>query len=86
MHHLVYRVLDAYGARRLMWASDHTQQLARDRARYPEEVQLVRAALADLPPSDVDAVLGGNACRYLGWPAGVESTALAGRAESERSP
>ncbi len=86
VHHLVRRVLDEYGAQRLMWASDHTQQLARDRARYPEELQLVRAALADLPPSDVDAVLGGNACRYLGWPAGVESTALAGQAESERSP
>lgn len=77
MHGLVRRLHAAYGPRRLLWASDHTQQLARGRARYPEELELVRAALADLPAAELDRVLGGNAAEYLGWPAGAPSTELA---------
>ncbi len=79
VHGLVQRLLAEYGPRRLLWASDHTQQLTRGRARYPQEVELVRAALAGLPAADVDAVLGGNAAELLGWPAGVPSTALPAR-------
>ena len=75
-HGLVRRLLAEYGPGRLLWASDHTQQLARGRARYPEELELVRAALADLPAAELDLVLGGNAAEYVGWPAGFPSTEL----------
>ena len=74
VHGLLRRLVDEYGPGRLLWASDHTQQLARGRARYPEELELVRAALADLPAHELALVLGGNAARYLGWPAGAPST------------
>ena len=79
VHGLVRRVLAEYGPQRLLWASDHTQQLTRGRARYPEEVELVRAALGDLPAAELDAVLGRNAAELLGWPVGVPSTELPAR-------
>ena len=79
VHGLVHRLLREFGPGRLLWASDHTQQLARGRARYPEELALVRAALADLPDRELALVLGGNAARYLGWPAGIPSVDLAAR-------
>ena len=74
VHPLIRRLLGEYGPTRLLWASDHTQQLARGRARYPEELELVRAALADRPAHELALVLGGNAAEYLGWPDGALST------------
>ena len=77
VHGLIRRLLGEFGPGRLLWASDHTQQLARGRARYPQELALVRAALAELPDRELSLVLGGNAAEYLAWPAEIPSTGLA---------
>ncbi len=54
------RLLDLFGAERIVWGSDHPQ--VHDRA-YPELVALVGDALSDLDASTQAAVLGGNAAR-----------------------
>ena len=54
------RLLDLFGAERIVWGSDHPQ--VHDRA-YPELVALVGEALSDLDASTQAAVLGGNAAR-----------------------
>ena len=54
------RLLDLFGAERIVWGSDHPQ--VHDRA-YPELVTLVGDALSDLDASTQAAVLGGNAAR-----------------------
>jgi L-fuconolactonase len=61
---LVERLVDVFGAERLVWGSDYPQ--THDRS-YAELVELGRAACATRTPAEQDAVLGGNALRL--WPA-----------------
>ncbi len=57
---VVSRLLDLFGAERIVWGSDHPQ--VHDRA-YPELVTLVGDALRGLDATTQAAVLGGNAAR-----------------------
>ncbi|MCS6801161.1 MAG: amidohydrolase family protein [Chloroflexota bacterium] len=77
VHDLVRAVIETFGPRRCFFGSDHTQQLARKRATYHEEVDLFRVALPFLSDEDRTWILGRAAADYLGWPPDVPSTALA---------
>lgn len=69
-HPLARHAYETFGPERLMWGTDHTQTLGRGRATYCEEVRLVSEGLGFLSGSEREAILGGNALRYLDWPAG----------------
>ena len=56
----VSRLVDLFGAERIVWGSDHPQ--VHDRA-YPALVTLVTDALSGLDPTTQAAVLGGTAAR-----------------------
>lgn len=60
----IRRIVAAYGAERVMWASDIT---ARPGESYAESVALV-GRLLDASESDVALVFGGTAQRLLRWP------------------
>ena len=59
----VRRLVDAFGADRLMWGSDFCQIQGR---RYAELVALGRSAFDVLPEAERDACLGGTAARLFG--------------------
>jgi L-fuconolactonase len=61
---LMNMLVNAFGARRLVWGSDYPQ--THDRS-YAELVELGRSACARLSETDRDLVMGGNALRL--WPA-----------------
>jgi predicted TIM-barrel fold metal-dependent hydrolase len=77
-HDLIHAAYDAFGPERLLWGTDHTQQLARGRATYQEQVDVFREALDFLSADDRRQILGENAARLYRWPEGVASTALRG--------
>ena len=66
MHDLARRAVEAFGAERLLWGSDHTQTLGRGRASYEEEVRFVAEALDFLSAGEKRSILGENARRFLG--------------------
>ena len=70
--------MEAFGAERLLWGSDHTQTLGRGRASYEEEVRFVAEALDFLSAEEKRSILGENARRFLGL--GEVSPALGGLA------
>jgi L-fuconolactonase len=57
---LVARLVDAFGAARVAWGSDHPQSFE---IPYPDMVQLARDSCDGLGPDDQAAVLGGTAAR-----------------------
>lgn len=59
---VIKRVMDLFGAERMMWGSDITQSPG----RYDEMVALGRDAVARLPASAQDAILNGTAMRIYG--------------------
>jgi L-fuconolactonase len=66
---MIKRVHAAYGPQRLMWGSDQTQQIARDRATYRENLDIIaKDAAAWLPPGDLDWILNGTASKVFNWP------------------
>lgn len=67
-HALARHALEGFGPERLLWGTDHTQTLGRKRATYCEELRLVSEGLGFLTGREREAILGGNALRYLGWP------------------
>ena len=67
-HALARHAYHTFGPERLMWGTDHTQTLGRERATYCEEMRLVSEGLDFLSESEREAMLGGNALRYLRWP------------------
>ncbi|GIW06608.1 MAG: amidohydrolase [Dehalococcoidia bacterium] len=77
VHELLRTVIETFGPRRCFFGTDHTQQLARKKATYQQEVDLFRSALPFLSDEDRSWVLGRAAADYLGWPPGIPSTALA---------
>jgi L-fuconolactonase len=77
-HELIRAVYDAFGPARMLWGTDHTQQLARQRATYREQLDLFRRELDFLTTDDRRLILGENAAALYGWPAGVGSTSLWG--------
>ena len=69
LHELIQRAYHAFGARRLMWASDHTTSAARNKASYLENLNLVRvAALGRASAEDMRWVLGLTLSDWFGWP------------------
>jgi predicted TIM-barrel fold metal-dependent hydrolase len=81
VHDLLRAVIETFGPRRCFFGSDHTQQLARNKASYQQEVDLFRVALPFLSDDDRAWILGRAAADYLGWPEGVPSTAVAEASE-----
>lgn len=67
LHEPLRRIHGAFGAERLMWASDQTTTMARDRGSYAENLALMRDAYAALPASELDMILGGTAARLFPW-------------------
>ncbi|MCY4640203.1 MAG: amidohydrolase family protein [Chloroflexi bacterium] len=69
-HPLARHAYETFGPERLLWGTDHTQTLGRRRATYCEELRLVSEGLDFLSAGEREAILGGNALRYLEWPGG----------------
>jgi predicted TIM-barrel fold metal-dependent hydrolase len=70
LHPLIKRVHAAYGAERLMWASDQTQTMGKARGTYTENADIIRKyAAAYLPAADVQMMMHGTAARVFKWPA-----------------
>ncbi|WP_230293641.1 amidohydrolase [Croceicoccus sp. Ery5] len=67
LHAPLQSVYDAFGAERLMWASDQTTTMARDRGSYLENLMLMRDAYAAVPKGDLDMILGGTVARLFPW-------------------
>ncbi|GIW09754.1 MAG: amidohydrolase [Chloroflexi bacterium] len=66
---LIQRVYAAFGAHRLLWGSDQTQQMARNLCRYSENVDIIRVEAARwMPADDVAWVLGKTAAALFQWP------------------
>ena len=62
MHEIAKRTFSAFGPRRMMWATDFTQSLARNGSMYREELIFWREALsAFLSQDDADWILGKSA-------------------------
>jgi L-fuconolactonase len=59
----LHAIYDAFGPRRILWASD----LSRLHHPYRQCVTHVAESLAWLSGSDREQIMGGNACRLLGW-------------------
>jgi predicted TIM-barrel fold metal-dependent hydrolase len=57
----------AFGAARLMWASDLTTSLKTGAASYSQNLAMIREAFAPLPPSDLDWILGGTVSDWFNW-------------------
>lgn len=68
LHAPLMRVLEAFGANRLMWASDQTTTIARDRGSYFENLDMIRQAFAGLAKDELDQILGGTVARLFRWP------------------
>jgi len=69
LHPLIKRVHAAYGAERLMWASDQTQTMGKNRGTYAQNADIIRKyAAAYLPAADVQMMMHGTATRVFKWP------------------
>ncbi len=69
LHPLIKRVHAAYGAERLMWASDQTQTMGKCRGTYAENADIIRKyAAAYLPAADVQQLMHDTAARVFRWP------------------
>lgn len=71
IHPILKRVHAAYGADRLMWASDQTQTMGKSRGTYAENCDIIRKyAAAYLPAADIQKMLHDTATRVFKWPVG----------------
>ena len=69
IHPILKRVHAAYGADRLMWASDQTQTMGKSRGTYAENCDIIRKyAAAYLPAADIQKMLHDTATRVFKWP------------------
>jgi predicted TIM-barrel fold metal-dependent hydrolase len=69
LHPLIKRVHAAYGAERLMWASDQTQTMGKNRGTYTQNADIIRKYAASyLPAADVQMMMHGTATRVFKWP------------------
>ena len=70
LHPLIKRVHAAYGAERLMWGSDQTQTMGKNRGTYAQNADIIRKYAASyLPAADVQMMMHGTAARVFKWPA-----------------
>lgn len=71
LHPIIKRVHAAFGAERLMWGSDQTQIMGKNRGTYTQNADIVRKyAAAYLPLADVQQMMHGTATRVFKWPIG----------------
>jgi predicted TIM-barrel fold metal-dependent hydrolase len=71
LHPLIKRVHAAYGPERLMWGSDQTQTMGKNRGTYAQNADIIRKyAAAYLPAADVQMMMHDTAARVFKWPAG----------------
>lgn len=64
LHEHIYRVVDAFGARRVFWGTDFSHL----RCRYAEAVTLFTEELKDLSPDDKEWIMGRGLAEWLDWP------------------
>ncbi|MET0360609.1 MAG: amidohydrolase family protein [Sphingobium sp.] len=68
IHPPLLQLYDAFGPRRLMWASDHTTTMARDQGSYAENLGLIRDELfQNFDFDDVEWILGRTFSEWFGW-------------------
>ena len=58
----------AFGAQRLMWASDLTTSLKTGAATYDQNIELIRSAYTDLSAEDMDWIMGLTVSTWFHWP------------------
>ena len=69
LHPLIKRVHAAYGADRLMWASDQTQTMGKARGTYTENADIIRKyAAAYLPAADIQKMMHETATKIFKSP------------------
>jgi predicted TIM-barrel fold metal-dependent hydrolase len=69
LHAPLRQLYDAFGAQRLMWASDHSTTLARDKGSYQENLDLIRlAAFGDLRDEEMRWILDRTLSEWFDWP------------------
>ena len=69
LHPMIKRVHAAYGAERMMWASDQTQTMGKNRGTYAQNADIIRKyAAAYLPAADVQMMMHDTATRVFKWP------------------
>ena len=68
LHPHLREVYYAFGAERLMWASDLTTSLKAEKADYTENLGLIREAYHDLRDSELEMILGGTVSALFNWP------------------
>jgi L-fuconolactonase len=69
LHPIIKRVHAAFGADRLMWGSDQTQIMGKNRGSYAQNADIVRKyAAAYLPAGDVQKMMHDTATRVFKWP------------------
>jgi predicted TIM-barrel fold metal-dependent hydrolase len=69
LHPMIKRVHAAFGAERMMWASDQTQTMGKNRGTYAQNADIIRKyAAAYLPARDVQEMMHGTATRVFKWP------------------
>ena len=61
MHQVVQETIKSFGPERMLWATDFTQSLNRNRSTYIEEVNFWRSGMPFLTQTDIDAILSMNA-------------------------
>lgn len=63
MHPFIERVVDAFGAERVMWGAD----LTRRKCSYAEAITMFTRELPFLDERQLEQVMGGSALRWVGW-------------------
>lgn len=61
MHEVIKLTFNAFGANRMLWATDFTQSLARNGSSYQEELGLWQNTLPFLNDNDIELILHENA-------------------------
>ncbi len=69
LHPMIKRIHAAFGAERLMWGSDQTQTMGKNRGSYTQSADIIRKyAAAYLPAADVQSMMHETATRVFKWP------------------
>jgi L-fuconolactonase len=75
VHGHIKRVVDAFGPRRVFWATD----LTRLPCPYRQAVTMFTEALPWLSPEDADSIMGEAVCAWLDWPCASERASSTAR-------
>lgn len=64
LHQPIRRIVDAFGARRILWGSDVTRLTV----PYEENIRLFTEELDFLSPDDIEWIMGRSAAHWCRWP------------------